>query len=210
MSGDGIDWPELTLPPEEAECLRETYAQGRVILEYGSGGSTFVGASQPGKLIFSVESDRQWAIDLQRRLDLAGLPSPAILYYIDIGPTGDWGRAVDDQNWRNFHRYPTAIWSQPFFRHPDVVLIDGRFRPACFVTACLRARSPITILFDDYVNRPAYHVVERLLAPLETAGRMAKFRIEPQDWPDWVQDFLLELCTKATFATERHFPYKAS
>jgi hypothetical protein len=207
MGDADIDWPELTLPEAEAFRLHEAYEAARVILEYGSGGSTVLASRLPGKLVFSVESDLNWALELQRKLDRAHLPSPAILYHADIGPTGKWGRPVDESSWRKFHRYPTAIWSEPFFRHPDVILIDGRFRPACFVTACLRISQPVILLFDDYVDRPSYHVVERLAKPVRLIGRMAEFRVEPQIWPFWVQDLLLELCTAATFSTQEHFPY---
>ncbi|EPX78549.1 hypothetical protein thalar_02341 [Litoreibacter arenae DSM 19593] len=34
-------------------------------MEYGSGGTTRLAAQMPGKLIFSVESDLMWALDLQ-------------------------------------------------------------------------------------------------------------------------------------------------
>lgn len=33
-----ITKPELTLPPEAADLVRETYAKAQLILEYGSGG----------------------------------------------------------------------------------------------------------------------------------------------------------------------------
>ena len=60
-----------------------------------------------------------------------------------------------------------------------MILIDGRFRIACFVTAYLRATKPIIVLFDDYLDRPHYHVIERLLAPTEFVGRMARFDLQP-------------------------------
>lgn len=170
---------ELTLPDEEARLLRKHYSEARVILEYGSGGSTRVGAAMPGKYVLSVESDRDWAIDLQREIDEADFPSPAIVWHVDIGPTGAWGRPKNKSAWRHFHRYPLAIWDQPFFRHPDVILIDGRFRPACLAAACLRITRPVTVLFDDYVGRPKYHVVERLANPIEIVGRMAVFQLIP-------------------------------
>jgi hypothetical protein len=170
---------DLTLPPREAALLSTEYARARVILEYGSGGSTLLAARQPGKLVFSVESDRRWAEDLQLGLDREAPPSPAVIYPVDIGPTGDWGRPRDDRAWRRFHRYPLAIWDEPFFRHPDVVLIDGRFRAACLVTVCLRITRPVTVLFDDYANRPAYHAVERLARPAAIVGRMARFDLSP-------------------------------
>lgn len=194
----------MTFPELEAEYVRNAYREATVILEYGSGGSTVLAANMPQKLIISVESDREWALDLQRKLNAAGLPSPVIIWHADIGPTGVWGRPTSEVAWRNFHRYPTSVWNQPFFQHPDLILIDGRFRPACFVTACLRINRPVRVLFDDYTNRPAYHVIEKLAKPCRIIGRMAEFELEPQVWPFWVQDMLMDLCTQVTFSTQNN------
>lgn len=203
MTGEVFPWPSLSLPEAEAGYLRRAYKEARVILEYGSGGSSVFGAHQPGKLIFSVESDWKWALSLQYRFDEADLPSPVIVYHVDIGETGKWGRAKDDSGWRRFYRYPTAIWSESFFRQPDLILIDGRFRAACFVNACLRIREPVTILFDDYKDRPTYQAVEVLQKPDDVIGRMAVFHIQPKEWPEWTSDLLLELCTHATFSADK-------
>lgn len=203
MTGPASEWPEFTFPQEEAACVRETYEQARVILEYGSGGSTVVAAQQPNKLVVSVESDRNWALSLQRKIDEANLPSEAIVHHVDIGITGRWGRPKDDRLWRQFHRYPTTIWNEPFFRQPDVVLIDGRMRPACFVHSCLKATKPMTILFDDYVTRPMYHVVEELVKPTSLVGRLAVFQVDQQKWPSWADDLFLELCTLVSFDADK-------
>ena len=202
-----IKWPELTFPKEEADFLKKTYNPARVILEYGSGGSTIHAAQRPNKLVFSVESDIQWARNLQLKIDMGDLPSVPILYPVDIGPTGDWGRPVDEKNWQKFYRYPVAIWSETFFRSPDVILIDGRFRPACFVASCLRIEKPTRILFDDYTKRQSYHIIEELIKPSDIIGRMAYFEVEPKVWPSWAQDLLLQLCTEATYSHQRIFPY---
>lgn len=188
--------PTLTFPPEEAALVRAQYGKARVILEYGSGGSTLLAASMPGKYVMAVESDRAWAVDLQLQIDQAALPSPAVVWHVDIGTTGRWGRPVDDTGWQRYHHYPLSIWSEPFFRHPDVVLIDGRFRPACFVATAMRITRPVTVLFDDYANRSVYHVVERLAVPQLQIGRMAQFALEPVQPAVWLQDLLLELCTR--------------
>lgn len=186
-----VEPPKLTFPPEEAACLKSYYERARIILEYGSGGSTWLGASLPGKYIMSVESDRHWAVSLQHMLDVADLASPAIVWHVDIGPTGDWGRPLDDRAWQRFHLYALSIWDQPFLCHPDLILIDGRFRPACVAAACLRISCPVTVLFDDYVNRPHYHVVERFVRPERILGRMAIFQlapgsISPDNWTDLI------------------------
>jgi len=200
---------EMSFPEPEDALVREAYRAARVILEYGSGGSTWFGSGLPGKLIFSVESDRDWALDMQQRIDAADLPSPAILHHVDIGPTGAWGRPLDDRAWDRFHRYPAAIWDAPFFRHPDLILIDGRFRPACLAHACLRIARPVRVLFDDYVTRPAYHRVERFVEPVARAGRMAEFRLTPGMIGPELTGEVLEMFATATYARKGAARYDA-
>ncbi len=193
-------WEMEALPPNIEAHLRAAYAAARVILEYGSGGSTLMAAAMPGKFILSVESDRAWAVKLQLRLDTEATASPAIVYPVDIGETGRWGRPVDGAAWQRFHRYPLAIWDEPFFRHPDVILIDGRFRPACLMTAALRIARPVTVLFDDYGNRPQYHMVEELVRPVRRIGRMAEFRLEPGGVPGEAASLLMASFAQASYA----------
>jgi len=164
---------------EEAEFLTEMYQKPKVILEYGSGGSTRIAAALPNKLIFSVESDLLWALELQAELDAADNLSPATIYPVDIGPVGPWGRPLSDKHWRVFPRYPCAIWDEPFFRHPDLILIDGRMRTACFIHAMLRIEKPVTVLFDDYGVRKLYRQVERLIKPKQIVGTLAHFELTP-------------------------------
>lgn len=171
--------PAPSMPEAEAAHLADAFGQASVILEYGSGGSTLMGAQMPGKYILSVESDLDWSRRLRLQLSAADTPSQAVIYHVNIGPTGRWGRAIDESGWRNYHRYPNAIWDEPFFRHPDLIFIDGRFRPACFFTSAMRIRRPVRLLFDDYTTRPKYHVVERVAAPVCLIGRMAEFELRP-------------------------------
>lgn len=190
----------LSLPEKEADRLREAYGQSGVILEYGSGGSTVLAAGMSRKLVFSVESDRNWTLRLQSFIDRRPSSSAVTVYHVDIGPTGEWGRPINESGWRSYHKYPTRIWDEPFFRHPDVILIDGRFRPACFVNACMRITRPVTVLFDDYTTRPAYSVVERFSKPRRLVGRMAEFYIEPRELSAADLSLLMDLAARATFA----------
>lgn len=192
--------PELTFPPEIADHVRETYAQARVILEYGSGGSTWLAAQMPGKTIFSVESDAEFARDMRRLQARMAPPSPAVIYPVDIGPTGAWGRPRSDRHWQKFHHYPLRIWDEPFFEQPDVILIDGRFRPACLMTALMRTQRPVKVLFDDYVDRPQYHVVERMMKPVLKVGRMAQFHVEPGSIPPEHLSLVIGLFSQTTYA----------
>lgn len=173
--------PALTLPPEEAEALAAVYGAAGVILEYGSGGSTALAADMAGKAIFSVESDADWAAGMQAWFD--SHPPRArrlVIHHVDIGPTAKWGNPADSSGWTRYHRYPFTVWSLPRFEHPDAVLIDGRFRVACFLAVLFSIERPVTVLWDDYTVRPRYHVVERLAQPSALHGRMARFDLTPQ------------------------------
>ena len=191
--------PDLSLPEKEGALIRDLYRSSEVILEYGSGGSTVLASELPDKLIFSVESDRDWALNLQHYIDSQELPSPAVVHYVDIGPVGAWGRPVDTTQWQKFYHYPLDIWDQPYFRHPDVVLIDGRFRAACLAVTRLKITRPVTVLFDDYVNRPIYHAVERLTHKPQIVGRMAVFEVTPAPLTAESLSNVMALMTQATY-----------
>ena len=175
---DTIERPHLTLPEEEAAIVAEAYGAADVILEYGSGGSTAL-ACDLGKRVFSVESDADWCAMMQRWLN--GQPhGPRItMHHADIGKTGKWGRPVEPKAFRHFPGYPLSIWDREDLEHPQVVLIDGRFRPACLLATAFRITRPVRVLFDDYVGRGAYHAIEQMFKPIRLHGRMAEFHITP-------------------------------
>jgi len=55
------------------------------------------------------------------------------------------------------------------------VLIDGRFRVACFLCTVMHTSPDTVIIFDDYADRPPDHVVEEVIAPVEVNERQAEF-----------------------------------
>ena len=51
------------------------------------------------------------------------------------------------------------------------------------LAVAFRTEKPVTLLFDDYLPRKAYHVVEEFLGQPEIIGRMAVFEISPMAIP---------------------------
>jgi hypothetical protein len=180
------------MPAEATAELTEAYQAATVILEYGSGGSTRFAAQLPGKTVFSVESDADFLADLQDWLDLEPRPATVHLHHADIGATGKWGAPTDEASFRKWPSYAQSVWDRPDFRHPDVVLVDGRFRLACMATVLARITRPVVMLVDDYRERPAYHRFESLQKPTRYADRMARFELMPQALPGaalpWIVD----------------------
>lgn len=177
-----MDEPKLTFPPSVAEFVQQEYATANVILEYGSGGSTALAAAQTGKKVFSVESDPAWAARMRTYLDQAHPDADVTLHYADIGSTGEWGLPQKYSKIRahKYLGYARSVWKTRDFVHPDLVLIDGRFRISCFLTCLSKVTRPTRVLFDDYTNRAVHHYVEKYCSPTETVDRMAVFDIVPE------------------------------
>ena len=97
--------------------------------------------------------------------------------WVDLGALGDWGRPLTYEHRDNFVHYVRSPWVRS--ATPDVVLIDGRFRVCCFLTCLLQAKQDTILVFDDYIDRPHYHIVEELLPPFEWCGRQAIFSVSP-------------------------------
>ena len=171
---------DLTFPPECVDVVKEAYNKANIILEYGSGGSTFL-AAESGKTIISVESSCEWMMELVSSLGEKKLLNKVMPLWIDIGPTRAWGHPANSSKKENWQLYSRKPWQycQNKDIHPDTVLIDGRFRVSCFLASCYYTKKPITILFDDFVDREKYHVVKELFEPAETYDRLAVFHVKP-------------------------------
>lgn len=171
--------PELTLPSKEAALLRESLSSSHVYLEYGSGGSTLEALSSKPAKIFSVECDLNWAEKIEKYCQGIQTNKEFYILPIDIGKTKEWARPRSNEGWKNYLSAATAPWYHSSFSQPDLVLIDGRFRVTCFAVSALFSNKKIRILFDDYGDRPNYHIVEEIVRPIGFFGRMALFEFEP-------------------------------
>lgn len=179
-----MERPSLTFPDDVADRVRAEYARASVVLEYGSGGSTALAAETPGLTCFSVENDLGWARAMAAWLAEHHPRADIRLHRAWTGPTKKWGRP----RWPRlpllyplFRRYPASVWARRDFSPPDLILVDGRFRVACFLTALMHVRRPTRLLWDDYTRRPNYHVAERYCAPVAVVGRMAVFDVAPRE-----------------------------
>jgi len=178
--------PHLTVPeiphlvPSAIEWLMQELPGVQRYLEFGAGGSTRLAASMGVPLIVSVESDPDFAQAV--RDAVAGTPKSNVeVIHVDIGPIKAWGSPIDTSKKRTWWHYPTVGWDRFTGKSgPDLIVIDGRFRPACFLLSLLRAAPGTKILFDDYAERPAYKVVERFVEPTKMLGRSAVFFVPKQ------------------------------
>lgn len=157
-------------------AFKEIVSKVEVYAEYGMGRSTIWVLRNTQARVIAVDSNAKW---VRLVLDETSSPPQLDATHIDLGQVGDWGRPVDYSRREHFREYTDSIWQKQF--SPQAVLIDGRFRVCCFLTALNYAAEGTTLIFDDYANRPHYHLVEEFLSPVRTCGRQAIFKVPAKE-----------------------------
>jgi hypothetical protein len=169
--------PNAGMPLSEMRCLERSLRKSKRFLEFGMGASTRLAFRAKVPEILSIDSD--WtlgqALDLAWKSRKRPIGQIFSFIHVDFGKIGDWGYPVGDEDLSRGRRYAFAFLDGA---PPDLVLIDGRFRVACFLALISRIDTPIRILWDDYFDRPWYHSVEEFLAPSRRFGRLAVFELE--------------------------------
>ena len=151
--------------------FKKSLSSNCVYGEYGCGQSTIYVLKKFNIPIFSVDSSKYWINKLKKIYNKKKLN----INYIDVGNINPyaWGTPDNFSKRYNFYKYAQNIWKQKL--KPNVVLIDGRFRVLCFLTSLKLCDENTKIIFDDYIDRKIYHVVEELIKPTEKDGRQALF-----------------------------------
>ena len=167
------------MPETECNALIQELKRAQTYLEFGMGGSTTLAARIGVPNIISVDSSKEWVDNILLQISQLELKGSVQLLHANLGETGDWGYPKNSDgiaNWPSYYAGPWIVVRQKKI-DPDLILIDGRFRVACFLFSLLNLKAGSTILWDDYLLRPEYHRVEEYLAPEEMHGGMALFRV---------------------------------
>ena len=147
----------------------------KTYFEYGCGKSTEYMYKESNASIFSIDTNREWATKILN-LSKDSNDERLNVKWIDVGDVADWGYPISFEKKQNFVQYANWFWN--FRLRPDLVVIDGRFRILCFLTSIKFAPIGTKIIFDDYTNRPFYHVAEEFLKIKDTCGRQALFEVD--------------------------------
>ncbi len=152
--------------------------------EYGCGASTLWMSRNTEAAIHTVDTSKDWIEFCRKKISRGGTS----LDWIDCGEVGKWGRPIGYAKRDQFVQYAKSIWNG--VDKPDLVLIDGRFRVLCLLVSLKHAKPGVNIIFDDYMDRPIYHVVEEFVSRQEVFGRQCHFVVPSEqeidgDKLDW-------------------------
>lgn len=191
-----------SLPSLEHSCLVELLPNATTYLTYGASDTVFTAMRAGVKNIVAIDSDATIIQSLKDRLSVESKSFDQTVYpvHADIGKTKELGYPVDTSGWKLYPLYAVMPWDLCNAKgmSPDLILIDARFRVASFLVSLIMAEPGAILLFDDYVDRPQYHIVERVLKPSKVYGRMAKFMVPAEFDRGVLLSILLRNCNNAS------------
>lgn len=161
--------------------FRKVLTETKLYGEYGCGLSTQWVSANTNCFIFSVDTSLSWLERAHKSIS-NDKQDRALLHHVNLGKVVEWGYPEDYRHAHKFHEYTDWIWQQE--KKPDTVLIDGRFRVCCFLTSLKYAEEGTRLLFDDYIDRPYYHMVEKYVSRAEVCGRQCLFVVPGKDQID--------------------------
>jgi hypothetical protein len=156
---------EPHIAPNDLQMFYNYLDKATNYFEFGSGGSTYQ-ASKRANLqhIICVESDLAWINKIKASI---GFDDRLTYIHIDINAIGtQWGRPGPKSTLNDWKKYSEAICEYKGL-NIDFVLIDGRFRVACCLKCFDTLDEHALIAFDDFLDRPSYHVVLNYFEVLE-------------------------------------------
>jgi len=157
----------------------DAISRSKCFLEYGCGGSTaYAAVTARVNTIISVDTSKAWVDKVSEAL--AYTETKLYIKHCDFGEVKNWGVPASRAKSADFWKYMVTPWDAAKEHNlvPDTILIDGRFRVASFLYSLLSARVGTLLMFDDYLNRPQYFVVEKFCKLQEKHGRMGVFCAE--------------------------------
>ncbi len=157
-----------------SKLFKDSISKETIYGEYGCGLSTCYVSNNFEIPIYSAESDLNYINKTKKLLKFKNTK----FIYVNIGivEEGSFGRPLDFSMRENFMVYANSIWENEY--KPNFVLIDGRLRVLCFLISLKRCNNNTTIIFDDYVTRKHYHIVEELIKPKLNDMRQSLFYVE--------------------------------
>jgi hypothetical protein len=171
---------DICLFDGDDELFKEILADTDVYAEYGVGLSTTWVLNNTNADVITTDTSTEW-IDKIKQSNQANLER-LITYQVDVGVLKEWGRPTSYAKRENFVNYTDSVWRA--HENIETVLIDGRFRVCCFLTSLKFAKQGTKIIFDDYINREHYHIIENYIQRDREYGRQCLFIVPEKDQLD--------------------------
>jgi hypothetical protein len=138
--------------------------RANIYFEFGSGGSTYQAVKMSNiTAVYSVESDIDWYTNVNKTVTNMNVTNKKINFkLVDLKcAPNNWGNPGVNSKEEDWIKYSNSLCdlSKEESSQVDLILIDGRFRVACCLKCFDTMNDNCLIIFDDFLNRPQYHIV---------------------------------------------------
>eukprot|EP00490_Sorites_sp_Unknown_P018484 CAMPEP_0114678696 /NCGR_PEP_ID=MMETSP0191-20121206/52073_1 /TAXON_ID=126664 /ORGANISM="Sorites sp." /LENGTH=194 /DNA_ID=CAMNT_0001953111 /DNA_START=47 /DNA_END=631 /DNA_ORIENTATION=- len=173
---------------EEIDFFGQCLSKADAYMEFGVGGSTpFAVKHSNLKCLKGIDSSKEWIkLVSSQPVVSKGIEEGRVeLLHVDIGPTGSWGYPTGNSTADRWPKYSSQTFGTcASAAQHRLVLVDGRFRVACFLKFLAsmdpHETSQTRLLIHDYLHRAEYHVVEKFADVIEIHGTLALFQKKPE------------------------------
>lgn len=160
------------LDNRDLPLFEKYYNKCNILLEYGSGGSTYYAATECNNLkhIYVVEGDSGWIKKLKETIPIENQSKITFIdMKLDCKPNSF---GYPSTNCSKDSQLNYSLQVKPEY-NCDLIFIDGRFRVSCCLNCYDNISDECMILFDDFLDRPHYHIVLNFFEIIEKGnGRM--------------------------------------
>ena len=167
---------------KEKDLITKHFSPNKVMLEWGSGGST-IEFSQHLKKYYSIEHNKEWYNTINKEIKLKSLSNINYNYIPQNRPQILDGRQSE---YTQFKDYIDIV--DTFNTKFDIVLIDGRARRLCAQKIIPYLNEGAIVIIHDWVLRNVYHCVTDYYDIFEYIGdteqTIATFKLRKEPKPN--------------------------
>ena len=168
--------------PAEKDLITKHFSPDKIMLEWGSGGST-IEFSPNLKKYYSIEHNKEWYDNVSKELKLNNINNVHYKFIEQNEPRNPDGRQSE---YIQFKDYIDIV--DTFNTKFDIVLIDGRARRLCAKKIIPYLNKDAVIIIHDWVLRNVYHCVTDYYDVLEyikhTPQTIASFKLRKTPKPN--------------------------
>lgn len=164
---------------KETQLFEKYSNQGKQVIEFGAGGSTFV-FLRKNKKVLSIENNKPY-LDFMNSIHYIkkGTTNKQLGFkYVDTGEIKKWGRLKNDLKKDEWPHYYQTIWDDYEFANPDIVLIDGRFRVMCALNAIPHINRKTIVLFHDFTAPKKYDSILQFFDVIDHVGSLYVLKVK--------------------------------
>lgn len=171
---------EKKMSAAKTQLLADSYFICSNYLEYGMGGSTVQAAQKSISNIISIDNNQDLVSEVKTEIEKSIYSGNINLLHANLGNTSQNGFPLNETTLKAWPQYYAAPWNEykSLGLLPDLILVNGRLRTPCFLYSILQCRTGTRILWNDYLNKPEYHFVEKLLKPQGLVEDMVIFVVD--------------------------------